>query len=188
MPLLNMMDQDIESAINRALFHLPALAHIWMMNTTRNAKCTITAITHRNITAEMALHNCGIITHPARTVDTGVVDVKENEYWERRNIHAVPLIQHMGNVTQDLLIMREDLQVEYNIISITTQVQWLANHRGIRHGRNNPEITASSVIFVAMRSTVAKGLVTKGIKAAELWYQLDSYTTVQPDSRCMLYC
>jgi hypothetical protein len=63
------------------------------MNTKRNAKGAITAITHPNATAEKALKYCDIMCTAARTVDKGVVDVKENESWERLTIHAVPVIQ-----------------------------------------------------------------------------------------------
>jgi hypothetical protein len=73
------MDQEIASAINRALFHQKALAHIRIMNVKRNAKGVITGITHSNSTAETALWYCAIIMRPARTVDRGVGDVEENE-------------------------------------------------------------------------------------------------------------
>jgi len=87
------MDQEIASAINRVLFQQKAPAPIRIMNAKRNAKGAITAITHPNATAEMALYYRDIIITAARTVDTGVVDVEENESWERLKIHAVPLIR-----------------------------------------------------------------------------------------------
>jgi len=49
-PLPNKMDQEIVSAINRALFHQQAPAQIRIMNAIRNAKSAITAITHQNAT------------------------------------------------------------------------------------------------------------------------------------------
>jgi hypothetical protein len=78
-PLPNMMDPEIASAINRALFHLQAPALIRIMNPRRNAKGAITAITHQNATAEMAMQYRDIIITAARTVERGVVDVEENE-------------------------------------------------------------------------------------------------------------
>lgn len=65
MPLPNQMDQGIASAINRAVFNQQAPAHNRIVNTRRNAKGTITAITHQNVTAEMAVavqryHHCSI--------------------------------------------------------------------------------------------------------------------------------
>jgi hypothetical protein len=47
------MDQEIASAINRALFHQQALDHIRIMNTRRKAKGVITAIRWQNATVEM---------------------------------------------------------------------------------------------------------------------------------------
>jgi hypothetical protein len=55
-PLSNKMDEEILSAINSALFQQKAPAHIGIINAKRNAKGVITAITHLNATAEMALH------------------------------------------------------------------------------------------------------------------------------------
>ena len=73
---LHKMDQEIASAINRALFHQKAPAHIRIMNTKRNSKGAITAITHPNATAEMALQYLDIIITAARMVDKGVVDIQ----------------------------------------------------------------------------------------------------------------
>jgi len=77
-PLPNKMDQEIASLINRALFHQQAPAHIRIVNAGRNAKGTITGITHQNGPAEMAMKYSNIIITAARTVDKGVVDVKGN--------------------------------------------------------------------------------------------------------------
>jgi hypothetical protein len=89
------MDQEIVSTINKALFHQQAPAHSRIMNARRNAKGVITAITHRNATAEMAMQCRDIIITAVRTVDRGVVDVEENKTWERLKIHAVPLVRYM---------------------------------------------------------------------------------------------
>jgi hypothetical protein len=121
------MDQEIASAINRARFHQKAPAHIRIMNAKRNAKGAITAITHPNATAEIALQYCDIITTAARTVDKGVVDVEENESWERLKIHAVPLIRYMGKGTEGQQKIREEFKAENEGIVIPTQVRWLAN-------------------------------------------------------------
>jgi len=187
-PLSNKMDQQIASAINRALFHQKPPAHITIMNAKRNAKGAITAITHPNATAEMALQYRDIIITAARTVDNGVVDVEENESWERPKIHAVPLVRYMGKGTDGLQKMREELEAENEGIVISTQVRWLANPRTIRERRQNGEIAASSVVFVVKGSRVAQSLVKKGIKAAGVWYRVETYTNEGPDSRCELCC
>jgi len=101
-PLSNKMDQEIASAFNSALFHQKALAHVRIMNAKRNAKGRFTAITHPNVTAEMALQYREIIITAARTVDNGAVDVEENESWVRLNIHPVPLVRYMGKGTEGL--------------------------------------------------------------------------------------
>jgi hypothetical protein len=187
-PLSNKMDQEIASAINRALFHQKAPAHVRIMNAKRNAKGAITAITHPNATAEMAMQYRDIIITAARTVDRGVVDVEENETWERLKIHAIPLVRYMGKGTEGLQKMREEFEAENEGIAIPTQVRWLAIPRTIRERRQNGEIAASSVVFVVKGSRLAQSLIKKGIKAAGVWYRVEALTNAGPDSRCELCC
>jgi hypothetical protein len=99
-PLSNKMDHENASAINRALFHQQALAHIRIMNAKWNARDAITAITHPNVTAEMAMRYRDIIITAARTVVRGVVDVEDKETWEKLKIHAVPLVRYMRKGTE----------------------------------------------------------------------------------------
>jgi len=115
------MDQEIASAINSALFHQKAPAHLWILNAKRNAKRAITAITHLNATAEMAMQYCDIIT-AVRTVDSGGVKVEKNETWERLKIYVVPLGKYMGKGTEGLPKMREGFEAENEGIGIPTKV------------------------------------------------------------------
>jgi len=78
-PLPNRMDQEIASAINKALFHQKAAAHIRIMNAKRKARGTITAIPQQTATAAMALTYRNVIITSAPTVDKGVIHVDENE-------------------------------------------------------------------------------------------------------------
>jgi hypothetical protein len=110
--LPNSMGQEIASAITRALFHQQAPAHIRILNARRNAKGAITAITHQNTTAEMALQYRDIILTPARTFDKGVVDVEENDSWARLKSPVVPLVRYMGNGTDGLQQMRDEFEAE----------------------------------------------------------------------------
>jgi len=98
----NKMDQEIASAIKRALFHQKAPTHVRIMNAKRNAKGAITAIRHPNATAEIALQSRNIIITAARTVDKGVVDIEQSESWARLKIQAVDLIRYMGKGTEGL--------------------------------------------------------------------------------------
>jgi len=93
--LSNKMVQEIVTAINRALMHQKAPAHGRIMNAKRNAKGMIIAIMHQTTTAEMALQYHHIMITAARMVDQEVVDVDENESWDRLPIHAVALIRYM---------------------------------------------------------------------------------------------
>jgi hypothetical protein len=112
LPLSIQMNQEIALAINSALFHQKAPAHIRIMNAKKNSKGPITAITHRNATAARGQQFRDIIITVARTVDKGVVDVKIHESWERVKIHAVSLIRYMGKGTEGLQKMQEDFEAE----------------------------------------------------------------------------
>jgi hypothetical protein len=187
-PLFKKMDQEIASAINRALFHQQAPTHILIMNARRNGKGVITAITHQNATAEMALQYHDIIITVVRTVAKGVVDVEENESWERLKIHVVPLVRYMGKGTEGLQKMQEEFEAENEGVAIPGQVWWLANPRTIRDRRQNGEIAASSVVFVVKGNKGAQRLVKKGITWAGEWYRVEAFTNPGPDSRCELCC
>jgi len=187
-PLSNKMDQDIPSAINRALFDQKAPAHVRIMNAKRNAKGAIIAITLPNATAEVAMRYRYIIITGARTVDSGVVEVEENKTWERLKIHAVPLVQYMGKGAEGLQKMREEFEAENEGIAIPTQVRWIANPRTISERRQNGEITASVVVFVVKGSRLSQSLMKKGIKAAGVWYHVEAFLNAGPDSWCELCC
>ena len=169
MPLPNKMDEEVGSAINRVLFHQQAPAHIKIKNGRRNAKGVITAITHQNATAEMAMRYCNVIITAGRTVDRGVMDVEEKKTWERVMIHAVPLVRYIRIGTAGSQKMREEFEAQNEGIAIPTQAQWLENPRIIRERRQKCEISATSVVFVVMGSKVAQSLIKQGIKAG-VWY------------------
>jgi len=156
-PLPNRMDQEIASAINRARSHQQAPAHIRIMKARRNAKGVIMAITHQKTTAVMVMRYREIIITAARTVDKLVMDVKENETWERRKIHAVPLVQYIEGVKEGLQKMREEFDAENEGIVIPNQVRWLENPNTIREMRQNGEIAASSVVCVVIGSRLPEG-------------------------------
>jgi len=134
-PLPHKMDQQIALAIDRALSHQKAPAHVEMMNAKRNEKGTITAITHHSATAAMAVAYRNIIITAACMVDKGLIDVEDNESWERLKIHAVPLVRYMGKVTEGLQKMRDEIHAENEGVVIPVQVRWLANSHNIRERR-----------------------------------------------------
>jgi len=158
------------------------------MNTKTNAKGAITAITHANATSELGLQYSDPIIPAARTVDKGVVDVKENESWEWLKIHTVLLIRYMGNGTEGPQMMRDEFEAENKGIVIPTQVRWLANARAIMERRQNGEMAVSLVVFVIKGSKVAQTLVEKGIKEAGVWYRVETSMNEGPDSWCELCC
>jgi hypothetical protein len=141
----------------------------------------------QSLQSHTRLRHHDIIT-AARTIDKGVVDVKENVSWDRQIIHAVRLVRYMGKGTDGLHKMPEELKGENKRIKIPTQVHWLANLHTICERRENGEIAPLSVVFVVKGGKAVRGLVKKGIKVAELWYQVNTYRNVGTDSKGELGC
>jgi len=135
--LPNRMDQEMASAMNRALFHQQTLADIRIMNARSNARGAVTAIAHQNAAAEMAVQYPDIIITAARTVQKEVVDVQGNETWDRPDIHAVPVSPYMGKGTESLQNMREEFEAENESGTIGTEVRCLANPLTMRESRQN---------------------------------------------------
>jgi hypothetical protein len=187
-PLPRKMDEEIASTVNRALFQLQAPAHVRIRNARRNVKGTITAITHQNAMAEMALLYRDIIIMAARSVDKGIIDVERNESWERLKIHTVPLLRYMGKGTKGLQKMSEEIQAENEGVAISAQVRWLLNPRIIRERERRGEIKASSVVFIVRGKKVAHRQVNKGVFAAGIRYKVEPYTNAGPDSLRELCC
>jgi len=131
-PLPIKMDEEIASAVNRAVFQQQAPAHVRIMNARSNAKGTITAITHENATPEIALPYRDIIMNAARSVYKWIIDVEGNESWERLKIHTFPPVRYMGKGTKGLQKMRDEIQAENEAVAIPAQVRWLSNPRIIR--------------------------------------------------------
>jgi len=63
-----------------------------------------------------------------------------------------------------------------------THIHWLPGPHTTRDKRPNAEITTSSVVFVIKDSKVAKSFAKNGIKAAGVWYQVETYMNEGPDS------
>jgi hypothetical protein len=142
---------------------MQAQAHIQMMNARRNVKGIITAITHPNATAEMALLYRDIIIKAARSVDKGIIDVEGHQCWERLKIHTVPRLRYMGKRTERIDKMREEIQPENEGVAIPAQVRWLSNPRSIREREQRGEITASLVVIIVRGKKVAQRLVNNGV-------------------------
>ena len=94
----------------------------------------------------------------------------------------------MGKDTEGLEKIQEEFETENERIVMLTQVMGQVNSSTIRERRQNGEIATSSVVFVAMGSTVASSLAKKDLKAAGVWSRVEVYPNKEPDSRCELSC
>ena len=187
-PLPRKMDDEIASAVNIALVQQQALAHVRSTNARRNAKGTITAITHQNATAETALLYPHIVINAAISVDKGIIDMEGNECWERLKIHTIPLVRYMGKGTERLHKLREEIQPENEGVAIPAHVRRLSNRRIIREREQRGEIKASSVVFIVRGKQVAQRPGNKGVIAAGVQYKVEPYTNAGLDIPCELSC
>jgi hypothetical protein len=118
-----------------------------MMNAKRISKRAITAITNQNLMAAMALTYDEVNMIAAHMVDKGVMDVDENESWERQEVNAVHLVRYMGIGTEGLQKMQDEIHAENEEVVIPIQVRWLVNPDSIREKRQRGEISVSSVVL-----------------------------------------
>jgi len=121
-PLPNKMDQEIASEINRGLFHQNAPAYIRIMIAKRDTMGVIPAITRQNAMCAMELVYCDIINNAVCSVDKGVNDAEEDESWQRRKIHAVPLVMYIAKGTEGLQKMWDEIYTENEGVAILIQV------------------------------------------------------------------
>jgi len=88
----------------------------------------------------------------------------------------------MGKGTESLQMMQDKIHAENERVVIPVPVGWLANPHSIGETRLQGEISASSVGFVVKGDMVGWRPVKGGIKLAGVWYQVESFANVGPDS------
>jgi len=118
----------------------------------------------------MALIYCDIIITAVRTVSKAVIEVEQNDTWQRLKIHAVPLVRYMGKGTEGLQLTWDEMHTETEGVTVPVHGQCLASPHSIQARRPEGETSASSAVFVVMWSKVARRLVQDGNQAAGLWY------------------
>jgi len=78
--------------------------------------------------------------------------------------------------------MQDEIHVEYEEVVIPVQVLWLANPHNIRDRSQRVGISASTVVFAVKGDKVVRRLIQEGIKAVGVWYPVEPFTIVGPDS------
>jgi hypothetical protein len=80
-------------------------------------------------------------------------------------------------------MLRDKIYAENKGVVIPVPVRWLASPYSIRERRQRGEISMSSVVFVVKWDKVVGRPVEEGIKVAGVWYTVEPFTNVGPDSR-----
>lgn len=96
------MDEEIAWAVDRARFQQQTPVQVQIMNPRRNARGTITTITHQHATTELALLYRDISIKAARSVETGIIEVQQNVLRERQKILTIPLLRYTSKGTEGL--------------------------------------------------------------------------------------
>ena len=185
-PQPNRMDKELVSAVNRAEFQEWAPADALIMNVKRNTRGTITAITHRNSTPEMALLYPDVNLKTASSVDKGIIDVKRIKSWGILKTHTVLLVWYLGQGTEGLHKIFVEFQEEYNEVRIPAQVRWLSNPCTVSEWEQRAEVNQSSVFFVVRRMKGAQRPANTGVSTARVWYKVKLSWSRGPESLCEL--
>jgi len=90
----------------------------------------------------------------------------------------------MGKRQNGMQRMRDRILAEKEGVVIPFQVRWLANPHSIRERRQRGELSALSDVIELKGHPVAQRLVFEGINAAGVWYRVEPFTNVGPDSWC----
>jgi len=99
-------------------------------------------------------------------------------------MHAVPLARFRGHGSGGQERILQPVEAENGAVRIDSKVRNLVKPCALRERLQNGHIALSSVNLVMMGSKVAKCLVKKGIEAAVVWYQVETFTYAVLDCRC----
>jgi len=126
------MYQEIASAINQAVFQMKAPAYSRIMNAKSNVKGAMTAITHQNTIAVMALVFRNIIINQVQKVNKGVIDFETNYSLESLMVYAAALVRFIGICKEGTQIMWCKIHAVNKWVVIPVQVWWQTNPLSIR--------------------------------------------------------
>jgi hypothetical protein len=122
-----MMGEEIVLVLSKPLLHQKPPAHFRKINAKWNVNSLLPAITHQNSMAAMALADNSAIINAAYTVDMGVIDIEDNDLWERLQVSAVSLVRYMGKCIEGLQSMRHALHLVNKDVVMPVKVRWLEN-------------------------------------------------------------
>jgi hypothetical protein len=84
--------------------------------------------------------------------------------------------------------MGKEIHVENEGVVIPIQVRWLASPHNIWQKLHIRERSKFLVIVVVKGDMVVQGVAKEGFKAAGVWYQVEQFRNVGPDSTCVHSC
>jgi len=89
LPLYEKKDLEISSEVNRALFEAKVPYFVRIQGVMKNTQGCLSTFTTLGATAEMLIRYREIVIQAARKVHAGIVDIENNELWERVKMHSV---------------------------------------------------------------------------------------------------
>jgi len=177
-------DDDILSAINRALHAAKVPSFIRFKEVRRNAHGTVTAVTTDTCTAIMMLEHRNTVIRAAKSVDSVTIGLDTNETWQRVRIYGIPLERYVGKGTHGLEKLREEMEAENDGLRFPMQVRWLGRLEDIKKRWKEGKIASSSVTFAVRGDAEAKRLVKEGIRVCGKKMEVDWYVEAKPDTQC----
>lgn len=157
--------RQITGAINVALCAAGAPAHIRIELVKRSEKGNLTAAAVIGADAAMLLHFKEVILRAARVHDRSVVDITNNENWQRLKV-LVPVAPYSERSGLDQL--KAEIEAENEGVEVKGRIRWLQPWAKLRH----EQPVRASVIFSVRDRKTAQRLTTSmriaGCKATAL--------------------
>jgi hypothetical protein len=184
LPLSQKKDLDISSEVNRALFEAKVPHFVRIQGVTKNTHGCLSTITTPGAMAEMLIRYRDIVIKAARKVDTGIVDIETNEVWERVKMHGVNFDRYLGKKTGGgLEKLRQELQAENKGVVLPLAISWIGGPKDVQKKKGEGK-KSSSVVFAVKGSNMAEKVLTGGLRAAGVKYDVEKFVTAGPDSFC----
>jgi len=184
LPLSQKKDLDISSEVNRALFEAKVPHYVRIQGVTKNTRGCLSTITTPGATAEMLIRYREIVIKAARKVDAGIVDIETNELWERVKMHGVNFDRYLGKKTGGgLEKLRQELQAENEGVVLPLAINWIGGPKDVQKKKAEGK-KASSVVFAVKGSKMAEKVLTGGLRAAGVKYDVEKFMNAGPDSFC----
>ena len=144
---------------------------------TKNTRGYLSTIITKGATANILIRYREIIITAASKVDTGIVDIKTNELWERVKMHHINFNRYVGKKPGgELEELRHELQAENKGVVLPLTINWIGERKDVQKKMAAGK-KASMGVFALKGSEMAKNILKGGLRAVGVKYDAERFMT-----------